>query len=91
MHIISNLNWECKKLSEKVTFLDLDINIKKSKTFDYKVHAKEEALALCIQPHSAHPSNTSRGMVFILLKHIVHTVVTRLIIQCKQINYLMTY
>ena len=68
MNIISNLDWECKNLSEKVTSLDLDINInRESKTFDYKVHAKEEALALYTQPHSAHPPNTSKRMVFNLL------------------------
>ena len=32
------------------------------------MHAKKEALASCIRPHSTHPPNTSRGMIFSLLK-----------------------
>ena len=64
----TNLNCECKELSETATFLDLDINVnRKLRTFECKTHAKKEALALCMSTHSAHPPNEARGMVFSLL------------------------
>ena len=67
----SNLDWECEELSETVTFLDLDITInRKSKRFECKTHLEKQALASCMPPHSAHPPNAARGMVFSLLKKL---------------------
>ena len=40
----SNLDWECEKPSDTVTFLDLDITInRKSKRFEHKMHVKRSS------------------------------------------------
>ena len=55
---ISNLNWECEELSDKVNFLDLGISTnRESKIFGYKIHVRKEALASCMPPHSVHLPN----------------------------------
>ena len=65
---VSNLNWVCEDLVEKVVFLDLEILIdRREKKFTHKPHTKEMSLILHFLPHSARPKEAWKGMIRSLL------------------------
>ena len=65
----SSLSWETETLSDSTHFLDLNIWIdKKDHKLAYSTYQKEMNLFLYIPPHSAHPNNTTKSLIYGLLK-----------------------
>ena len=65
----SSLSWETETLSESTHFLDLNIWInKKRQKLTYSTYQKPMNLFLYTPPHSAHPSNTTKSLIYSLLK-----------------------
>ena len=65
----SSLSWETKKPSFRTHFLDLNIWInKKTRKIGYSTFQKEMNLFLYIPRHSAHPINTTKSLIYSLLK-----------------------
>ena len=61
----SNLNWVCESLEQRMVFLDLKIWIdRREKIFMHKPHTKEIYLLLCLPPHSEHPKEAWKGMIY---------------------------
>ena len=65
---VSNLNWVCEELGKRVVFLYLEIRIDRmEKICMHKLHTKEISLLSCLSPHSAHPKEFWKGMIYGLL------------------------
>ena len=65
----SSLSWQTEKPSHKTHFLDLNIRIhKQTRRIGYSTFQKEMNLFLYIPKHSAHPINTTKSLIYSLLK-----------------------
>ena len=63
-----SLSWETEELTNKTHFLDLNIWINKNNKISYSTYQKDMNLFLYIPQHSAHPVNTTKSLIFSLLK-----------------------
>ena len=65
----SSLKWETEKLGLKTNFLDITITFDpKLNKLKYTTYQKPSNLFLYIPPHSAHPKNTIKSLIYGLLK-----------------------
>ena len=69
LNTCSSLSWETEELGKQSPFLDLNIWINKNtQKIQYSTCQKDMNLFLYIPPHSAHPQNTIKSLIYGLLK-----------------------